>query len=235
MAEDEREGVERVREWIGRLEAFASTLDSIDAHDPTDFCESACDAWIDTAFREPPLPATAATLIILETLKALADVATVAVTDYYNTPDVRDRMTRDAAQRLLSNGLDQILRGSQDWLDHRLLPSVEEIEARSTAVLAGLRAAQEAAEKIKAEEEAREAEATAYSGVTILGCYDPNRAEVSINLAKNCSFTERENRRHRDGCERPLKIIDSGLSVDTNCSPTWWCGPAVAYTAERCC
>jgi len=36
MEDDEPEDLERVRDWIGRLEAFASVLDDIDGDDATD-------------------------------------------------------------------------------------------------------------------------------------------------------------------------------------------------------
>lgn len=233
MVDDEQEGVERVREWIGRLEGFVSTLSDIDAYDPMNFCAGACDAWIDTAFRNPPPPATPAMLIILETLEALADVTTTVVMDYYNTPDVRDRMTRDAAQQSLSKALDDVLRDSQAWLDHGLFPSAGEIELRSNAARAGLRAAQEAAEKIKAEEEAREAEVAADSyGAT---CRDPGCADVATNFANICLFTADENKRYRDAYARLREMIDSGSPIDMNYILTWSCAPSVTYKAGRCC
>lgn len=232
MVDDQQEGVERVREWIGRLEGFVSTLGDIDAYDPMNFCEGACDAWIDTAFRNPPPPATPAMLIILETLEALADVTTTVVMDHYNTPDVRDRMTRDGAQRSLSKALDDVLRDSQAWLDHGLFPSAGEIELRSNAARAGLRAAQEAAEKIKAEEEAREAEAADSYGA--LACHDPRCADLAINFAKICSFTEDETKRYRDAYARLREMIESGWSIDMNYILTWSCAPSVTYKAGRC-
>jgi hypothetical protein len=42
--EDDQEALDQVRDWIGRLEAFASALDDIDGDDATDFCDSALDA-----------------------------------------------------------------------------------------------------------------------------------------------------------------------------------------------
>ena len=45
MEDDEQEDVDRVRDWIGRLEAFVAALDDIDGDDATDFCDNACEAW----------------------------------------------------------------------------------------------------------------------------------------------------------------------------------------------
>src|SRR4029077_13791148 len=42
--EDEQEEVERVRDWIGRLEAFASAFDDIDGESATDFANNALEA-----------------------------------------------------------------------------------------------------------------------------------------------------------------------------------------------
>ena len=56
VEEDEQEEVERVREWIGRLEEFISTLSTLDGETPTDFCESACDGWKATAMAGSPPP-----------------------------------------------------------------------------------------------------------------------------------------------------------------------------------
>jgi hypothetical protein len=99
MEEDEeQEDIERVRVWVGRVQEFASSLDEIQGQNAIDFCENACDAWQSIAFSDPPPPTSPAMLVILETLQALAQVMTAATMDYYTTPDVRDRMTRDAAQ-----------------------------------------------------------------------------------------------------------------------------------------
>ena len=52
-------------------------------------------------------------LVILETLRALAQVMTAAMMDHYTTPDVRDRMTRDAAQGSLREAFDDPFAGHE--------------------------------------------------------------------------------------------------------------------------
>jgi hypothetical protein len=42
---DHDEEVERVREWIDRLGAFASSLDAIEGDSATDFADNALEAW----------------------------------------------------------------------------------------------------------------------------------------------------------------------------------------------
>ena len=44
MEADEQEEIERVREWIGRLEAFASALDDIEGNSATDFANDVLEA-----------------------------------------------------------------------------------------------------------------------------------------------------------------------------------------------
>lgn len=45
MEDDDHDEVERGRGWIGRLEAFASSLDDIEGDDATDFADNALGAW----------------------------------------------------------------------------------------------------------------------------------------------------------------------------------------------
>jgi hypothetical protein len=73
-------------------------------------------------------------LVILGALEAFANVTTAATEDYYNTPDVRDRMTREAAQQALEAALDTVGRDGERWLAEGL-PSAEEIKQRNNAAL----------------------------------------------------------------------------------------------------
>jgi hypothetical protein len=86
VEDDEQEDIERVRDWIGRLEAFASALDDIDGDDATDFCDSACEARQHIAMPSAT-QATPAVLVIFEALNALAKVSTTVIMDWADTPE----------------------------------------------------------------------------------------------------------------------------------------------------
>lgn len=210
MEDDQPEEVERLRDWTGRLDAFTSKLDDIDGDDATDFCHTACDAWQAVAFAEPPPPATPAMLVILEALEALSNLMMTATMDYYDTPDVRDRMTREVAQQSLTETLENILRECRHWLDGRL-PSAEEIKQRNNRAINRLQSAKEAGEKLQAQQEADEAQAAADPYGAILGYHDPNHPDVAICFIKICSFSEDENKRYGDAYERLRKMLDSEL------------------------
>ena len=99
MEDDHDEEVERVREWIDRLGAFASSVDAIEGDSATDFADNALEAWQHLALPSVTgvtLPA----LVIFGALNALAKASTTVVMDWADTPDVRDHYTRDSAQRL---------------------------------------------------------------------------------------------------------------------------------------
>jgi hypothetical protein len=140
---EEQENIERVRFWVDRLHEFLLSLDWIDGTMPIDFCENACIAWQYVAMSDPPPLTSPATFIVLETFGALAQVMSAATMDYANTPDVRDQLTRDAVQLLLSDALDDILRDGERWLD-KGLPSAEEIQERLAAIHAVLQTAKDA-------------------------------------------------------------------------------------------
>jgi hypothetical protein len=122
---EEQEEVERVRDWVRRLQAFVESLDGLEGTTPTDFCESACLAWQNTAMSDNPPPASPAALIIGEAFGAITQVMKTVATDWVDTPDVRDRLTRGGAQQLLKDALDGILSSSARWLSEGL-PSAEE-------------------------------------------------------------------------------------------------------------
>jgi ABC-type glycerol-3-phosphate transport system substrate-binding protein len=124
-------------------------------------------------------------LVILGALEAFANVTTTATEDYYNTPDVRDRMTREAAQQALEAALDTVGRDGERWLAEGL-PSAEEIKQRNNAALLSVQAAKEAADKMQAEEEAHEAEMAADPYGAILIHLDPSRSDAPI-FEKVCS------------------------------------------------
>lgn len=45
MGDDDHDEADYVREWIGRLDAFASSLDDIEGDNATDFADNALEAW----------------------------------------------------------------------------------------------------------------------------------------------------------------------------------------------
>ncbi|MDH6246077.1 hypothetical protein [Mycobacterium sp. OTB74] len=92
MENDEQEDVAHLREWIGRLEAFSGALEDLEGESPSDFCESACDAWKNIAMTDSPPPTSPAVLVITESFAVLTRVMTKVSTDWADTPDVRDRL-----------------------------------------------------------------------------------------------------------------------------------------------
>lgn len=71
MEDDHDEEVERVREWIDRLGAFASSVDAIEGDSATDFADNALEAWQHLAL--PSVTGvTLHALVIFGALNALA-------------------------------------------------------------------------------------------------------------------------------------------------------------------
>lgn len=68
---EDPEDVQRVQDWVGRLQAFASALDGLEGTTPSDFCESACLAWQSIAMSDSPPPASPAMLIIVQAFGAM--------------------------------------------------------------------------------------------------------------------------------------------------------------------
>ncbi|ORB61859.1 hypothetical protein BST45_19575 [Mycobacterium shinjukuense] len=207
---DEHEDVAQVREWVSRLDDFIAALGDIAGDDPFDFCENAMDAWKDGVSPDTaPPPTSPAMMIILETFRALAQVMTSATVDYYTTPDVRDRITRESAQGSLTDALDGVRRDARRWLAEGL-PSLEEIKQRTADVGASMKSALEVNAKIAADEDADDAAAAADPYGAVLGYRDPN-LDVAIIFTKVCSFSEDENNRYRDAHERIRRMLDSEL------------------------
>ncbi|ETZ38785.1 hypothetical protein L843_1282, partial [Mycobacterium intracellulare MIN_061107_1834] len=179
MEDDDQEEVERVREWIGRLNAFTSSLDDIVEEGPIDLCEKACEAWQASFTENPPRPATAAALVVLETLQALMDAAFAATVDYYETPDVRDRMTRDDVLKSLREALRSVRQLSEQSLSNGL-PSAEVIKQRNNSAITSMQRIKEAADKLQAQDEAHEAEAAADPYGAIFLHLDPSRSDAPI-------------------------------------------------------
>ncbi len=207
---DEQEDVERVRVWVGRLQEFTSALDAIEGTTPSEFGENVCDAWQSVVMSDPPTAEDEpAILIAWEALNALTKVMAKAAMDWADTPDVRDRLTRDAAQQLAKHELDGIVRDGRRWLSDEM-PSAEQIEQRLAAVAADVKGAKGVVEKRNAEFDEDDAQAAADRYGAILGYHDPNH-DAEIIFTKVCSFTEDENRRYLDAYDRIRRMLDSEL------------------------
>ncbi len=209
MEDDEQEEVERVREWIGRLEAFAHPLDDIEGDSATDFANNVLEALNGAVLPHLAAARTPSMLLALEAVSAATRATTAVVVDWADTPDVRDRYTRETAQRLLKDALDGVLAASKRWLSEGL-PSSDEVLKRITSAATDMQEAQELLGKRNAEHDAQDAEAAADPYGAILVHVDPSRSDAPI-FEKVCSLTEDEDKRYRDAYEQLRRMIDSEL------------------------
>lgn len=208
MTEEDQEETARVRDSIGKLEAFASSLDDIAGEDATDFADNALEAWQHIAL--PRVTGiSSASLVIFKALTALAKASTTVVMDWANTPDVRDRHVRDSAQQLVKDALDGVLSECKRWLSEGLPPS-DEIQQRFTAVAADLNESLDVLGKRTAEMDAEDAEAAADPYGAILLYRDPSGSDAPI-FKKVSSFTEEENTRYVKAYDRLRRMIDREL------------------------
>ncbi len=208
MEDDEQEELERVGEWIGRLKAFTAALDDIEGDDATDFCDNACEAWQEEAALPTVTSPSQSALVIFEALTALAKAATTVWADWKDTPDVRDRYTRETAQKLVMDALDDVLSTCKGWLSGGL-PS-DQIQQRFREVAADIKNTMDAIGQMRAEMDAQDAEAEADPYGAILVHLDPSRSDAPI-FEKVCSLTEEEDKRYNDAHERLRKMLDSEL------------------------
>ncbi|ANE81896.1 hypothetical protein A7U43_23840 [Mycobacterium adipatum] len=207
--EDEQEEVERVRDWVGRLEGFASALDDIDGETPSEFCENACYAWQSAVMIDPPPRTSPAMAIALEGLNALLQVMVAVAMDWADTPDVRDRFTRDSAQDRSKDALDRVVAEGHRWLDEGLPPS-DDVKQRISAVVAAVAEAKDTIESKNAELDTQDAEAEADQYGAIL-LYRDHRVSDAPIFTKVCSFTEEENTRYVKAYDRLRRMLDSEL------------------------
>ncbi|MFB1298799.1 hypothetical protein ACAG24_025175 [Mycobacterium sp. pW049] len=207
--DDEQEEVERVREWIGQLEAFSGALGDLEGESPTDYCESACNAWQHIAMDGSPPPTSPAVLIISESFAVLTRVMTQVATDWADTPDERDRLTRSDVEQMVRDGLAPILDETKRWLDANF-PSPEQIAERNAAVRTVIEDSLAYHRTRSAEHDAQDAEAAADPYGAILVHVDPSRSDAPI-IEKVCSLTEDEDKRYRDAYEQLRRMIDSEL------------------------
>lgn len=210
MDDDEQEAIDQVRDWISRLKAFTSSLDDIEAETATEFVDRADDALrviVNPTFASPAR--TPEILLVLKTLAAASRATAAVVDDWASTPDVRDRYTRESAQKLFKDALDDVLSNSERWLSEGL-PSKEQIQQALQAVFAGVQQAGETITKTIAELEAQDVEADADPYGLMLGYPNPN-VDAALVFEPLCSITEDEYMRYRDAHDRLRKMLDREL------------------------
>ena len=209
MEDDEQEEIQRVKEWIGRLEAFASALDDIDGDSATDFANNVLEAMQAVVMPHIVAAQTPAMLLALEAVSAVARATTVVIMDWADTPDVRDRYTRETAQSLLKDALNAVLSRCKTWLSESL-PAANEVQQRISTAANDMQEAQETIGKRNIEMEAEDAEAEADPYGAILIHLDPTRSDAPI-FEKVCSLTEDDDKRYRDAYEQLRRMIDREL------------------------
>lgn len=211
MSGDGNSDAELLRLWLDRLGEFIASLDDIECDDdPLDFCENAMTVYQsgvspDTA----PPPESPAMLIIVETFRSLAQVMHSATEDHYDTPDVRDRMTRADVQQSVRNSLEGVRRDGEGWLSE-VMPTGLQVKQRLVVSKASFQASLDAMATRKAEMDAEDAEAEADPYGAMLLHSDPSRSDAPI-FEKVCSFTEAENKRYVDAHRALEKMLEGDL------------------------
>lgn len=171
LAQDE----ERLGVWVDRVDAYLLALDAIDADDPFDFCAEAWEIWQSAVAADPPPETSAAVLVALGGLQAVAHAMTASTLDYYRTPNARDRKTLTTVHASLKACLGTLRRESARWLLESL-PTADEITARSAILVASL-------------------QATNAPGASPI-------SDSGIVFDKVCALTDTENRRYREAYDR---------------------------------
>lgn len=209
MDDSEQNDPAQVREWIGRLEAFAAAFDDIEGDSATDFANNALEA-LQAVVMPNMVPArTPAMLLALEAVAALTVATTDVIMDWADTPDVRDRYTRETAQAYLKAAMDDSLYACTRSLSEGL-PTSDQIEQRISTAAKQMQEAMELIRKRNAEMEAQDAEAEADPYGAILVYLEPSKSDAPI-FTKVCSLTEAEDKRYRDAYGRLRKMLDSEL------------------------
>ena len=166
---------ERFGVWVDRVDAYLLALDAIDADDPFDFCAQAWEIWQSAVAADPPPETSAAVLVALGGLHAVAHAMTVSTLDYYRTPNPRDRKTLSAVHASLKACLGTLRRESARWLLEGL-PAADEVTARSATLVANL-------------------QATNAPGASPI-------SDSGTVFDKVCALTDTENRRYREAYDR---------------------------------
>lgn len=209
MEDDEKEELERVREWIGRLEAFAAAFDDIEGKSATDFANNAFEALQAVVMPNIVPERTPAMLLALEAVVTVTEATTDVIMDWADTPDVQDRYTRETAQAHLKAALDDVLSTRMRWFSEGL-PTRDEVERRISSAAKQMQEAMELIGKRNAEMAAQDAKAEADPYGAILVYLDLSKSDAPI-FTKVCSLTEEDDKRYRAAYERLRKMLDSEL------------------------
>ncbi|WP_406815045.1 hypothetical protein [Mycobacterium sp. M23085] len=134
---------------------------------------------------------------------------TAVTLDWADTPDVRDRFTRESAQDRSKEALDTVVSEGRRCLAEGL-PSADEVQQRISAVVAAVAQAKDIIENKNAELDAQDAEAEVDQYGAILLYRDPHVSDAPI-FTKVCKFTEEENTRYVKAYDRLRRMLDSDL------------------------
>ncbi|GJO17860.1 hypothetical protein NJB1507_08340 [Mycobacterium marinum] len=199
-----------LRRWLDWLSDFNASLSGLEGDSPLDFCESASDAW-HSGFSpdSAPPPGSPAMVIIVETARSLAQAMNSVTRDHYETPDVRDRVTRAEAEQSLREALEGLLQEGETWLNE-VMPTAEQIRQRLPVTGATFTAALDAGAHLGAELDADDAEAEADPYGPILIHRDPSRSDAPI-IEKVDSFTEAEHNRYLTAYRALEKMLEADL------------------------
>lgn len=209
MESNDQDEVENVRVWVERLAAFASGLDGIEGDNATDFANNALEALQAVVMPHVVATKSPAMLLALEALVAVAQATADVIMDWADTPDVRDRYTRDTAH--LKAAMDGVLSTCRRWFSEGL-PTQDEVVQRIAGAAKQMQEVMELIGKRNGELVVQDAEAEADPYGAILVHVDLTRSDVPI-FDKMCSLTEEEDKRYRVAYERLRKMLDSELLI----------------------
>ncbi len=136
----EIDGSQQLAAWQGRLAAFVTALDAIDADDPYTFCEDAWDIWESAAISDPPSATDPAMLLVLGVIEVLAEAITSTARDHHSTPKGQRPPTLSAIHNSLIGELNTVRIECERW-QLEGLPEPAAIKSRSAAAMAGLQVA----------------------------------------------------------------------------------------------
>jgi hypothetical protein len=187
--------------WVAWLDKYMADLPALPGEKAIDFCEAAGDLWQSALVERPPVPDSAAALVLLEVARTFAQVTMAAALD--------ERVSRAAAEASLIGALGGVRNDAQRWLDAGL-PTAEVIATRVEAVRATFKQAQDAAANRIAEDKSDDEYAIAHPYGAILGYQDP-AVEADIIFTQVCEFTEDEHNRYAEAYDRLKRQIDQDL------------------------
>jgi len=230
MEDNELDDAARVRIWLGRLEGFAETLDTIEGVSATDFASDALEGLNDVVLPNLISNQDPAMLLALEAVSVVTRTTTAVIMDWADTPDVRDRHTRDSAKQLVEEALRDALSEGKRWLTEGL-PDDDEVKQRIAKAARGMQDTQEMLGQRNAEMEAQDVEAEADPYGAVLLYRDPSVSDAPI-FTKVCSFTEEEDDCYANAHERIRRMLDSELLQHISDEADRLCDVLIAVLSE---